>query len=145
MQAKGAFNNFTKITFGVKVPEGKEIIIKVANIEVRVTGTGEYDGSYSLDLSSLTVDGYELDSKFDKETLEYSVTVKEGTEKIPVITEGTAHFVSCAMPIIAEGDITGAIISGWQYDTPTSEKLSDAVESKLIQTAGIFLGKQMES
>ena len=35
-------------------------------------------------LSSLTIDGYELDSKFDKETLEYSVTVKEGTEKIKI-------------------------------------------------------------
>jgi len=35
-------------------------------------------------LSSLTVDGYTLDNKFDKETLEYSVTVKEGTEKIKV-------------------------------------------------------------
>ena len=35
-------------------------------------------------LSSLTVDGYELDNKFSKETLEYSVTVKEGTEKIKV-------------------------------------------------------------
>ncbi|MBQ2873422.1 MAG: cadherin-like beta sandwich domain-containing protein [Bacilli bacterium] len=35
-------------------------------------------------LSSLTIDGYELDSKFDKEYLEYSVTVKEGTEKIKI-------------------------------------------------------------
>jgi len=35
-------------------------------------------------LSSLTIDGYELDSKFDKETLEYTVTVKEGTEKIKI-------------------------------------------------------------
>lgn len=35
-------------------------------------------------LSSITIDGYELDSKFEKETLEYSVTVKEGTEKIKI-------------------------------------------------------------
>lgn len=35
-------------------------------------------------LSSLTVDGYDLDSEFDKETLEYSVTVREGTEKIKI-------------------------------------------------------------
>ena len=67
-----------------------------------------------------------------------------GKETIALTDDG-GHYVSCAMPIIAEGDITGAIISGWQYDAPTSEKLSDAVESKLIQTAGIFLGKQMES
>ena len=35
-------------------------------------------------LSSLTVDGYNLDNPFDKENLEHSVTVKEGTEKIKV-------------------------------------------------------------
>jgi len=35
-------------------------------------------------LSSLTIDGYELDSEFSKEMLEYSVTVKEGTEKIKI-------------------------------------------------------------
>ena len=35
-------------------------------------------------LSSLTVDGYTLDNKFDKELLEYSVTVKEGTEKVKI-------------------------------------------------------------
>ena len=52
----GKLGNFKTLNFGVLVPEGKEIIIKVAHIEVRVTGTGEYDGSYSLDLSSLTVD-----------------------------------------------------------------------------------------
>jgi hypothetical protein len=52
----GKLGNFKTLNFGVLVPEGKEIIIKVAHIEVRVTGTGEYDGSYSLDLSGLTVD-----------------------------------------------------------------------------------------
>ena len=49
------------------------------------------------------------------------------------------------MPILAEGDIIGCIISGWQYDVPTNDKIDDGIESKLIQTAGIFLGKQMES
>ena len=66
-----------------------------------------------------------------------------GRETIPLTDDG-AHYVSCAMPIIAEGDIIGCIISGWQYDVATTDKISDSVESKLIQTAGIFLGKQME-
>ncbi len=35
-------------------------------------------------LTSLTVSGYELDSKFDKETLEYSVTIPAETEKIKI-------------------------------------------------------------
>ena len=69
---------------------------------------------------------------------------EEGKETIP-LTEDSAHYVSCAMPIISEGDITGAIISAWQYDAPNSEKINPNVESKLIQTAGIFLAKQMES
>ena len=68
---------------------------------------------------------------------------EEGKETIPLTDDGT-HYVSCAMPIISEGDISGAIISAWQYDVPTTEKISSNVESKLIQTAGIFLAKQME-
>jgi len=67
-----------------------------------------------------------------------------GKETIAVTDDG-GHYVSCAMPIIAEGDIIGCIVSGWQYDMPSTDKISDNVESKLIQTAGIFLGKQMES
>lgn len=35
-------------------------------------------------LSSITIDGYEIEPKFDKETLEYSVTLKEETEKITI-------------------------------------------------------------
>ena len=68
----------------------------------------------------------------------------EGRETIALTDDG-AHYVSCAMPILAEGDIIGCIASGWQYDASISEKISDSIESKLIQTAGIFLGKQMEN
>ena len=67
-----------------------------------------------------------------------------GKETISITDDG-AHYVSCAMPIIAEGDIMGAIISACQFDSPQTEKLDESVESKLIQTAGIFLGKQMEN
>lgn len=71
-------------------------------------------------------------------------TRSAGKETIPLTDDG-AHYVSCAMPIIAEGDIIGCIISGWQYDVATTDKISESIESKLIQTAGIFLGKQMEN
>ena len=67
-----------------------------------------------------------------------------GKETIPITDDG-AHYVSCAMPIITEGDIIGCIISAWQYDVATTDKINESVESKLIQTAGIFLGKQMEN
>ena len=59
--------------------------------------------------------------------------------------EGGAHYISCAMPIIAEGDIIGCVLSGWPYETDATDKISENVEAKLLQTAGIFLGKQMES
>ena len=67
-----------------------------------------------------------------------------GKETIPLTDDGS-HYVSCAMPIISEGDLIGSVVSAWQYDTPEAEKLSPNIESKLIQTAGIFLGKQMET
>ena len=63
---------------------------------------------------------------------------------MPITEEGGSHYISCAMPIIAEGDIIGCVLSGWSYETDTGEKISEAVEAKLLQTAGIFLGKQME-
>jgi len=71
-------------------------------------------------------------------------TRNNGRETISITDDGS-HYVSSAMPIIAEGDIIGCIIAGWQYDTPHEEKIDDNIESKLIQTAGIFLGKQMEN
>ena len=68
---------------------------------------------------------------------------ESGKETIPLTDDGS-HYVSCAMPIISEGDLIGSVVSAWQYDTPESEKLDTNIEAKLIQTAGIFLGKQME-
>lgn len=57
-------------------------------------------------LSSLTIDGYELDSKFDKETLEYSVTVKEGTEKIKInaqLADSSAKVTGVGEVSVTEG------------------------------------------
>jgi AbrB family transcriptional regulator (stage V sporulation protein T) len=69
---------------------------------------------------------------------------QNGKEAIP-ISDDSSHYVSCAMPILAEGDIIGCVLSACQYDNQGAEKIADNVESKLIQTAGMFLGKQMES
>ena len=57
---------------------------------------------------------------------------------------GKEHYASTAMPIIAEGDVIGCVISGWQ-DSAVNEKIAPEIEAKLIQTAGVFLGKQMEN
>ena len=58
---------------------------------------------------------------------------------------GKEHYISAGMPIIAEGDVIGCVVSAWQTSNSASDKISAEIEAKLIQTAGIFLGKQMEN
>lgn len=70
---------------------------------------------------------------------------RENDTPVPVLAEGGGHYVSCAMPILSEGDIVGCVASvtdqtqNMRHDVPDSE-----VESKLILTAAGFLGKQLE-
>ena len=64
-------------------------------------------------LSSLTVDGYELDSAFDKESLEYTVTVKEGTEKVKInaqLADSSAKVVGVGEVSVSEGLNTFEIV-----------------------------------
>ena len=84
----------------------------------------------------------ELENIIESRTL-YSR--KGNGEKIAVIDDGGSHYVSCAMPIIAEGDIIGCVCSVMHNDDNGEAKISDEIESKLIQTAATFLGKQLES
>ena len=49
--------------------------------------------------------------------------------------------VSCAMPVISEGDIIGIVMSVLPEG---QDSVPGDVEIKLIQTAAVFLGKQME-
>lgn len=67
---------------------------------------------------------------------------REGEQKISPLRDGGSHFVTCAMPIISEGDIVGIVAALAPNDT---EKAPEAVETKLVQTAASFLGRQMES
>ena len=69
---------------------------------------------------------------------------REGGAKLPVIVDGTAHFISCAMPIITEGDIVGCVASVADINSNAHE-INPELESKLIQTAASFLGKQLET
>lgn len=68
----------------------------------------------------------------------------EGTEKIKAIEDGSSHYVRCAMPIISNGDIIGAVASMLD-DSIETGSINRDVESKLIQTAASFLGKQLEN
>ena len=67
---------------------------------------------------------------------------RQGEEKISPLRDGGSHYVSCAMPIISEGDIVGLVAALAPNDT---DKAPESVEQKLIQTAASFLGRQMES
>ena len=58
------------------------------------------------------------------------------------LTDHGAGSVSVMMPIITEGDITGAVVSLRKAD---GEPIAQDVEIKLIQTAAGFLGRQLES
>ncbi len=70
----------------------------------------------------------------------------EGAAPIPIVENGGNHFVSCAMPIISEGDIAGCVASVRDKDADDRrDGPSGEVESKLILTAAGFLGRQLES
>ena len=67
---------------------------------------------------------------------------RAGDAKMSPLRDGGSHYVSCAMPIISEGDIVGIVASLSPADI---DRTPESVEQKLIQTAASFLGRQMES
>ena len=84
----------------------------------------------------------ELESLIENRSL---YTWRDGSEKVPVTADGAPHYVSCAMPILAEGDIIGCVASV-MGDGDTKGQLSNGeIEAKLIQTAASFLGRQLEA
>ncbi len=66
----------------------------------------------------------------------------EGSEPVRVTNDGGSAAISCAMPIIADGDLIGCVAS---VHLPDAEAPEGDVESKLIGTAAAFLAKQIES
>ena len=70
----------------------------------------------------------------------------EGSDRLPVISSGDNHYLSCAVPILSEGDIIGCVasVADANGDRPR-DMIGGEVESKLIQTAAVFLGRQLES
>ena len=70
---------------------------------------------------------------------------RDGAEKHSAISDGGSHFVSCAMPIISEGDVVGCVASLSEIGSDKiRENISGELESKLILTAAGFLGRQLE-
>jgi AbrB family transcriptional regulator (stage V sporulation protein T) len=71
-------------------------------------------------------------------------THKAGQERVPVIADGGSHYISCAMPIITEGDMIGCVCSVLPMDKEESS-IALEPEIKLIQTAAGFLSRQLEN
>ena len=70
---------------------------------------------------------------------------RDANERLPVIADGRSHILSCAMPILTEGDIIGCVASVVDVNGAHISEVSSELETKLIQTAASFLGKQLES
>lgn len=71
---------------------------------------------------------------------------REGEATVPVLSREVgehARYVRCAMPMISEGDVIGCVASIATDGNPRD--IAEDVESKLIQTAALFLGRQLES
>lgn len=65
-------------------------------------------------------------------------------KRIPLIDENKNYYVSCAMPIFTEGDVIGCVASIGSTEGKY-ELLAPEIETKLIQTAAGFLGRQLEA
>ncbi len=74
-----------------------------------------------------------------------SLYVHRDGEKFSAIIDGGSHYVSCAMPIISEGDVVGCVASLADMESDAHREFSGDVEGKLVMTAATFLGKQLEN
>ena len=81
----------------------------------------------------------ELEGLIEKRSL---YVYREG-DTVPVTADSASHAISVAMPIISEGDIVGCVLSVLPRDGEKAALESD-IETKLIQTAAGFLGRQLE-
>ena len=75
-------------------------------------------------------------------------TYADGTDKKSPVPDSDSHYIHCAMPIFTEGDIVGCVVSLRPRDEAPGETAKWSgpdVESKLIQTAAGFLGRQLEA
>ncbi len=65
-------------------------------------------------------------------------------EKKPLTDDNKTHYISCAMPIFAEGDVIGCVVAAASSEGKHDASGTDT-EAKLIQTAAGFLGRQLET
>lgn len=73
-------------------------------------------------------------------------TYESGDKFYPTQDVG-AYFVSCAYPIISDGDVVGSVASLARTDDGKGEQTlcGSDTEKRLVMTAAAFLGKQLEA
>lgn len=65
------------------------------------------------------------------------------SDKIFLTDENSNYYVYCAQPIFAEGDVIGCVIALGQTDAK-ADAVDIETQTKLVQTAAVFLGRQLE-
>lgn len=84
-------------------------------------------------LKSLSIEGYELDKSFDKDTLEYNVTLNPGTDKINVsaeVEDSTAKTKGTGEISVSEGINTIEIVVTAENGNERTYKILASVEEK---------------
>ena len=66
----------------------------------------------------------------------------DGSAPVRITSDSSSAAVSCAMPIIADGDLIGCVAS---VHIDGAQGVEGDVENKLIGTAAAFLAKQIEA
>ena len=82
----------------------------------------------------------EFDELIDSRSL-YKYSGGDGIK----VTDGASASVTCAMPILAEGDIIGCVAALADESEDGGTARPGEIEIKLIQTAAGFFGRQLES
>lgn len=106
--AKGTSTVSIKGYNGYAFDESK-LSISAGSVKITAITQAELEASYSKNnnLSSLAVEGYELSTPFDKNTLEYTVSVPSDVEKITInaaVEDKTASLIGTGEFEVSEGE-----------------------------------------
>lgn len=115
--------------------DNSELNINSSNKTVKIMTQQELEATYSKDnnLKNLTVEGYEISPTFDKDTLEYTVNVPTGTEKVKVnasVNDKTASVTGDGELTVTEGLNTLPIVVTAQNGSQKTYNLIVNVEDQ---------------
>lgn len=115
--------------------DNSELSINSSSKTVKIMTQQELEATYSKDnnLKNLAVEGYEISPAFDKDTLEYTVNVPTGTEKVKVnatVNDRTASVTGDGELTVTEGLNTLPIVVTAQNGSQKTYNLIVNVEDQ---------------